>query len=132
MTRADPAHQHAEAFCLMTYRADDGSEEEVIWNSRDGVTPFSITLRSGKPARHVDWHLDAYVPDYRPPLGSRIFVDLTRQRAEQNARDNAERFWDDLRYPAREHYESKEQLAALLASHYTNSGGEPDLIVVAG
>jgi len=44
------SYRHAGAFCLMTYRADDGTEEEQVWNSRDGVTPFVITLRSGKAA----------------------------------------------------------------------------------
>lgn len=87
-------YRHGEAFCLMTYRADDG-EEEVIWNSRDGVTPFMITLRSGKPARHVEWHRDRRVPDYTPPRGSRIFVDLTDQAARSRARQIAEHWFHD-------------------------------------
>lgn len=32
-------YQHAEAFCLMQYASKDGSEREIVWNSRDGVTP---------------------------------------------------------------------------------------------
>lgn len=74
-------YQHKEAFCLMKYRSDDGTEEELIWNSRDGVTPFVITLRSGKFARHIEWDKDQCLPDYVPPKNSRIFVDLTKQRA---------------------------------------------------
>ena len=53
-----PRYRHPEAFMIMTYRADDGIEEERIWNSRDGVTPFVITLRNGKQATHVDWGQD--------------------------------------------------------------------------
>lgn len=49
---------HQEAYCLMQYDADDGTETEVVWNSRDGVTPFGITLRSGKPATHARWGED--------------------------------------------------------------------------
>lgn len=80
-----PKHNHPEAFCLMTYQADDGSETETIWNSRDGVTPFGLTLRSGKPARHINWQGDVYAPNHVPKPGDRIFVDLTEERARQNA-----------------------------------------------
>lgn len=76
-------YQHAEAFCLMKYTSDDGTEEEIIWNSRDGVTPFVITLRSGKTAMHRDWGADQCVPDYKPLPGSRMFVDLTEERARE-------------------------------------------------
>jgi hypothetical protein len=31
-------HNHPEAFMLMEYVSEDGSETEVLWNSRDGVT----------------------------------------------------------------------------------------------
>ncbi len=88
MTEA--TYRHAAAFCLMTYRADDGTEEEQIWNSRDGVTPYVIRLRSGKTAAHVDWRNDRRMPDYEPPAGSRIFVDLTEERARAHARKYAE------------------------------------------
>jgi len=81
-------YQHAEAFCLMTYRSDDGTEEERIWNSRDGVTPFVIPLRSGKTAQHADWHADARVVEYAPKPGERVFVDLTMERALALAETN--------------------------------------------
>jgi hypothetical protein len=68
-----PDYEHAEAFCLMTYRSDDGTEEEVIWNSRDGVTPFTIALRSGKPASHVDWGADRPQPGHKLQHGQRYF-----------------------------------------------------------
>lgn len=42
---------HAEAFQLMLYRADDGSEL-WFWNSRDGVTPFGTAI-DGKEYRHA-------------------------------------------------------------------------------
>lgn len=35
-------HLHKEAFCLMLYRGVESGEEEWLWNSRDGVTPFII------------------------------------------------------------------------------------------
>ena len=77
-----PWNKHPEAFCLMTYKSDDGREAEVIWNSRDGVTPFVITLKSGRAGRHVEWHKDAYAPAHRPKVGDRIFRNMTRAEAK--------------------------------------------------
>lgn len=124
-------HRHGEAFKLMTYRADDGSEEEVIWNSRDGVTPFVITLRSGKQATHVNWAGDMYAPDHQPQQGDRIFVDLTPARKRQHVRRQAQRYWDTNAAGARDQFASVDELAELLAGE-SLTPGEPDLIEVAG
>lgn len=124
-------HVHGEAFMLMTYRADDGSETEVIWNSRDGVTPFVITLRSGKQATHANWGGDRYAPDHKPAVGDRIFVDLTEDRARQHAARNAQTWWDDNVAGAREAYATAQDLAAVLVPDYLEPGS-PDLIEVAG
>lgn len=125
------AYRHAEAYCLMTYRSDDGTEEEVIWNSRDGVTPFAITLRSGKSARHVDWHLDRRVPDYQPKPGERMFVDLTPERARQAAERNVDTY---LAGEAREsllaQFGSRDAAIQSLAASYLERAGSPDLIEV--
>jgi len=85
-------YNHSEAFCLMKYRSDDETEEEIIWNSRDGVTPFVISLRSGKTASHVDWRSDRCVPDYKPKPGERIFIDLTPEKAEEYAKRNVRKW----------------------------------------
>lgn len=39
---------HAEAFMLMTYREVDGDSTLLVWNSRDGVTPFVINIGAKK------------------------------------------------------------------------------------
>lgn len=39
---------HAEAFMLMTYREVGGEGAILVWNSRDGVTPFVINIGSKK------------------------------------------------------------------------------------
>jgi len=57
----------------MTYRSDDGSETEQIWNSRDGVTPFVIRSRSGKEMTHVNWQHDKPIPNHRLKHGDRFF-----------------------------------------------------------
>ena len=96
---------HQEAFCLMQYASKDGSERELIWNSRDGVTPFCILSRSGVEMQHVNWKQDRYVPQHLPRVGDRIFVDLTFERAIETQRQNVERWWDEEEVPMREHPE---------------------------
>lgn len=113
------SYTHKEAFCLMKYRSDDGTEEEMIWNSRDGVTPFVITLRSGKQAVHVEWKNDLCVPEFIPAPGTRIFADLTEERATEFARDSL------IRHPRRG-VTIKE-----LVKEYMRPGA-PDLIEVTG
>lgn len=113
-------YNHSEAFCLMKYRSDDGTEEEIIWNSRDGVTPFVISLRSGKPATHVDWKNDRCVPDYEPKTGERIFVDLTYERALEHAYLKL----------LRDFGKADAQTAKKMARDWTIRPGQPDLIEV--
>lgn len=122
---------HGEAFCLMTYTATDGSgDSEVVWNSRDGVTPYIIALRDGREARHAGRPVRA--PGHRPEPGSRIFVDLTVDRASLLAARNAERWWklDTARCRTSGRWPDKLAFAAALAADYLRSEGAPDLIEV--
>ncbi len=123
-------YRHAEAFCLMKYAADDGSEVEWIWNSRDGVTPFISHSRTGREMRHVDWHLDRCEPNHRPQVGERIFVDLTREKAEQYARELVERNWNREQYPMSARWAAKEEAIADLVADMMEQPGQPDLVEV--
>lgn len=70
------AHQHVEAFKRMQYGCASCGMSELIWNSRDGVTPYVIACRAcGAEARHVNWSSDEYLPDYKPLPGERVFRD---------------------------------------------------------
>lgn len=121
-------YQHAEAFMLMTYRA--GDEEERIWNSRDGVTPFVITLKSGKVATHEDWHADVRAPDYQPQPGERIFADLTADRARELAEARVDGWLaSPMRADLIATYGSRENA---IEQQSRFEPGDPDLIVFAG
>ncbi|MFI2663700.1 hypothetical protein [Micromonospora carbonacea] len=124
-------HQHGEAFAIMTYRSDDGTETERIWNSRDGVTPFVVTLRSGKVAHHVDWSSDVYAPDHRPQPGERMFVDLTPERARELALRNARQAFAEARpgLDPRVRWATPEAMAETLVAEYLRPGA-PDLVEV--
>lgn len=124
-------HQHQEAFCHMRYRSDNGQDEVSIWNSRDGVTPFVITIPgTDKQGKHIEWHLDRYDPDYKPKEGDWIFVDLTPERAREAAKRNAAHYWDNNIADAQRLYKSVEDIERILYTGYTDRPGAPDLIQV--
>lgn len=82
---------HAEAFCLMDYRCRSCGAVEKLWNSRDGVTPFSIPCRSvlcnvssghmGNPMVHTNMRKDEYAPEHVPERGQRVFIDRSAAEA---------------------------------------------------
>lgn len=125
-------YEHADAFKVMTYRSDDGTEEETVWNSRDGVTSYVITLRSGKHARHVDWHNDRCDNGYQPPPGSRLFVDLTLERARVIAEQAVDRYLSDPAWKPTmlAEYGTRERAIEALTEDYLRRPGSPDLIEV--
>jgi len=65
-----PRFAHAEAFMLMTYVEQDAEDPSaarmlLVWNSRDGVTPFVINIGKARYQHHI--------PSMRGP-----FFDLPR------------------------------------------------------
>lgn len=90
------SYAHKEAFCLMQYQDEVTKEIEILWNSRDGVTPFGIESRAGNTAYHVDWRKDVCRPDFVPTPGMRIFVDASAKHAHirSGARAYVDKHWD--------------------------------------
>lgn len=119
---------HKEAFCLMLYR-DTAGNEEWIWNSRDGVTPFSVMSRQGLEAYHVDWWRDQRVPHHVPKLGDRVFIDLTIERARELRQAYVDHWWDYESMIGR--YSSKEDMVEQLAKGDLENVGAPDIAEVA-
>lgn len=70
-------YQH-EAFALMEYGCESCGKVEVVWNSRDGVTPFMIRCQDCRGTmRHINWNKDQFAPNHIPPIGSRVFFSCT-------------------------------------------------------
>lgn len=85
------AYHHKEAYCLMEYRCKACGISEILWNSRDGVTPLYIASRCcGGEAVHVNWQNDQCVPGFQPPLGSRVFRDISPLEAGEAMRQRIE------------------------------------------
>lgn len=83
-------HKHAEAFCLMRYECSEDARpnrtgntrgcghHEIIWNSRDGVTPFLTGCPScGGMMSHAYFGSDVFAPDHKPHRGQRFWRDGT-------------------------------------------------------
>lgn len=80
-------YKHVEAYCLMQYECEECKHKEVLWNSRDGVTPFTIVcIKCGETAVHLEWGKDKRAPNYIPYVGQRIFIDMTLDRAKEIAK----------------------------------------------
>jgi hypothetical protein len=129
-------YRHGEAFCRMKYASKDGRIVEWIWNSRDGVTPFTVPPRDfagpgtfDDMLSHVEWHLDQVRPDYKPQPGERIFVDLTPEVARARVVARVEREWDAGEYPMRESFDSKEEAVGALLQDDCRDGA-PDIVTV--
>ena len=97
------SYKHGEAYCLMKYVDEATGEVEWLWNSRDGVTPFGIQSRAGNIASHADWHEDVKAPNFVPPVGMRIFIDMTEAMKEDWARKRVEEYWDHPEVPMSQH-----------------------------
>lgn len=127
------SHDHKEAYMLMKYQCEVCGAVEIIWNSRDGVTPFMgpvcIRGQCGGVTRHVDWEKDVYAPDFKPGIGTRIWRDGTldmmrdimKRRVEQNpeylsdeAKQDISGFIEKL---ARAEHESQSGWPALVEAH---------------
>ena len=69
--------KHEEAHALMIYQCQSCGFPEVIWNSRDGVTPFSVGCpKCKKTMHHIAWEQNKAQEDLRIfttlPLGVAI------------------------------------------------------------
>lgn len=122
--RADIAargHQHAEAFCLMHYECKACRHHEVIWNSRDGVTPFGLQCPScsSLDLLHAYFGSDRYAPDHKPHHGQRVWVSMTKERALALARRSVLRHKKDG--------PETERTIELVAEEFYRDGTAPDL-----
>lgn len=68
-------HTHREAYALMRYQSRDTSVSRIVWNSRDGVTPFGfVDPETGIELVHVLWNEDVCKPDHVPHPDQLVFV----------------------------------------------------------
>lgn len=85
----DPkSYVYKEAFCLMYYENPETKTGFMVWNSRDGVTPF-IVHEDGKEYQHAHWGMDRrctneeYIKKHILVPGQRIFRDVTPEEGKE-------------------------------------------------
>lgn len=123
-------HQYKEAFCLMLYRCDACNCIELLWNSRNGVTPFCVRCRQCPGGMtHANWELDKRMPNYKPHTGQRVFVDLTEEKCRKYTAKKVDAFWNDGNFPMSEMFATKEEGIEALMKDFSSDKGEPDIIV---
>jgi hypothetical protein len=76
---------------------------------------------------HTSFQRDRRIPDYHPQPGSRIFIDMTPERAEELCRQYIETYWDNEQTPMCNAFSSKEEAFEKL---YRLDVGQPDIKVV--
>lgn len=123
------AYNHKEAFCLMRYASRDGRAAEMLWNSRDGVTPFGLRGRSDVEMFHVEWENDRPIERFLPPIGMRIFVDMTKERLREIIKERVDAWWNHPSYPMSKAFTSKEAAVENLF-HGEWRPGTPDVVEV--
>ena len=65
--------KHKEAYCLMRYACTNCDSKEFVWNSRDGVAPFSIKCGCcERPMYLSDERLNVPYKDYIPTDNMRV------------------------------------------------------------
>lgn len=106
-------HNSAEAFHNMQYSCDECGHSEMIWNSRDGVTPFLLSCsKCGKLMSHSgNWNIEKAYKTL-PEDANRVFVAPFLKDAQTSASDWVERYYSELIKYGHYKNSTKEQIIA--------------------
>lgn len=125
-------HSHGEAFKLMFYHGRKGLNgiRLVIWNSRDGVTPFMTYCKEyGIELEHVNWQNDLYMPNYKPKKGDLIWVSHTKETATKSAEESYQMHSEMLDKFHKENVDREEYSVAILEGMVADKAGYIDSMV---
>jgi hypothetical protein len=122
-------YNHGEAYHLMEYVHEATGDVEWLWNSRDGVTPFIIRGELGAELVHKHWNRDVTIPHFVPPVGMRVFIDMTKEALREYKRRFVEKYKEDML--ANESFKGKtdEEMVEMLVEGEWQKG-MPDVVVV--
>lgn len=129
---------HKEAFALMEYGCKVCGDTEQLWNSRDGVTPFSIPCKRWQcneaddlacPMTHVNWHNDRCYPEFVPHPGLRVFIDIPESIARAVTRMRWNRYLGTCEANGIEPSESRRTQALMFEDIY-REGHAPWMIEI--
>lgn len=115
-------HRHREAFCHMIYQCLKCGTQRVIWNSRDGVTPFMLQCQADSDCdgsmQHREWQRDLYDPDYRLKEGNLYWRDMSDDEKLEFATEAVNNNWEHREFQMRRMFKAKEQAIKHFMSQY--------------
>lgn len=76
--------KYKEGYCHMQYQNESKNKTITIWNSRDGVSPFSVLI-DDEQYQHILWHCDRKDKNYPIKEGDYIFCTVGNLEAEKIA-----------------------------------------------
>lgn len=120
---------YPEAYRLMLYRSIDKTEQEELWNSRDGPVPYIILSRTGKQLFHVEWHNDKHRLNHKLQKGDRYFASITKKRALFMADKFVNEHWKKSEFKKVYNGLSRKEIVFLLAKEYYGNGNNPCILV---
>lgn len=125
-------YNHKEAFCLMTYLCPKCGHREVLWNSRDGVTPFMIPCSKceSHEMAHINFYHDLPAPNHVPKVGQRIFTDLTVERAKFYAERQFNHIIEKRPDFLAERNTTQQKWTDNIAADFYGDGRSPDIVTV--
>lgn len=123
---------HAEAFCWMEYQCEKCGYRELIYNTRDGVTPFVVACsKCGGSSSHINWNRDFCDPDHKPLPGERVFVNITRDKAKEYAEKRLRLFREKgVHLPPEEGSPEYKDLLERLISDIYGEGDSPTSVII--
>ncbi len=131
MLQGKPKFQYVEAFCLMLYACEECGHREILWNSRDGVTPFTIGCTACEmdlkgTMSHINFAQDYRTgPKYRPWSAMRIFVNISKEQHKVYKTAFVNQWWGDPKSMIQQTYGTKEKAVEELCKDFKE--GEPDV-----
>lgn len=129
-------HVHNEAFMLMAYTCEACKMRDVIYNARDGVTPFAVPCRmcDGGLMTHRNWTADVYAREHIPEVGDLMFLDTSAETLLAAKRQYVEGMWTDPDRPMSAMFpdKTKAEVARALADEEwaEHDGHVPSLVTM--
>ena len=73
-------YNFAEAYCIMLYRCEKCKKIEMIWNSRDGVTPFCVNcVNCNGLMQSFAWKVWVRIKKLEAIDNIRVFIDSSNE-----------------------------------------------------
>lgn len=88
---------NSEAFCILMYHCQDCGVAENIFNNSNLSAPTIISCEVCLGVMTILPTKVIQIPDFKPPVGLRMFVEMTRGQAEKDLKVKIAEMWPDIK-----------------------------------